>query len=140
MGEIEDERPSGANGVWGGAPGTPLSGADRAGLLAQFPAPLNYSVPAGMHILSLSWGSPLALKALGEFEDERPSGANGVWGGAPGVCTSAQLSPPEAAAEPQFPGKGRGGAVPRGLGRSPSNPAAFRVRTVLGHPRSSPRP
>ncbi|MEU9102493.1 hypothetical protein, partial [Streptomyces sp. NPDC048361] len=63
------------------APLGPLFDAGRAGLLAQFPAPLGYSVPAGMNNLNRSW--PLALEALGEFEDERPSGANGVRGGAP---------------------------------------------------------
>ncbi len=32
----------------------------------------SYSVPARIGHPSLSWGSPLALKALGEIEDERP--------------------------------------------------------------------
>ena len=47
---IEDERPSGANGVWGGAPGAPAAG--RAWLTAQFPAPLAGLVLARMRILS----------------------------------------------------------------------------------------
>ncbi|KOU37052.1 hypothetical protein ADK54_32030 [Streptomyces sp. WM6378] len=49
-----------------------VSTADRAWLLAQFPAPLAGLVLASTGIFSPSWGSPLAFKALGEFEDERP--------------------------------------------------------------------
>ncbi|GAA4075336.1 hypothetical protein GCM10022284_09080 [Streptomyces hundungensis] len=81
----------------------PVSVCGPWSLLAQFLAPLKASVPARIGILSPSWGSPLALKALGEFEDERRSGANGVWGGAPGAGTDP----------PRAPGRGPGLRVAR---------------------------
>ncbi|GAA4096549.1 hypothetical protein GCM10022284_38080 [Streptomyces hundungensis] len=50
----------------------PVSVCGPRSLLAQFPAPLKALVLARIGILSPSWGSPLALKALGEIEDARP--------------------------------------------------------------------
>ncbi|MFG2717031.1 heavy metal translocating P-type ATPase [Streptomyces sp. NPDC048416] len=60
---LEDKRPSGANGVRGGAPGTTTG-----------PQPSN---PEQAH----------TTPARPALEDKRPSGANGVRGGAPGTTT-----------------------------------------------------
>ncbi|GGY72523.1 hypothetical protein GCM10010326_78230 [Streptomyces xanthochromogenes] len=51
------------------APLNPLSTADRRGRSRSSPRPQPYRC---WGTYSPSWGSPLALKALGEIEDERP--------------------------------------------------------------------
>ena len=91
--------------------------ADRAWPVAQFPAPLTARCRPACGIVSPSWGSPLALKALGEIEDEAVQAERGL-GRSPRVF----LSPPEGL------GKGRGGASP-GSGAEP------RVSLGAGQPR-----